>query len=240
VPTGFQGISRPNKRREGCRIFRSCSLVTGDESWSHYQTPELKRQFTQWKHKENSRPKKFRTTRSAGKQMASVFWDTEGILLIEWLPQGQTINSEVYCNTLYLRRRNHLQRQGKWTCQVLLLHDNARPYNTKQTTQPLVSLGYTVLPHPTYSPDLVPSEYALFNKMKESLRGSKFPTGEHRREVSATQCAVSLKTLPLSESYQRYFKRNIDLVGRLSKVLQRDFSPVISRRPVSQVSVNHL
>jgi histone-lysine N-methyltransferase SETMAR len=35
----------------------------------------------------------------------------------------------------------------------------------------LDELGYTVLPHPPYSPDLAPSDYALFYKMKEPLRG---------------------------------------------------------------------
>ena len=56
-----------------------------------------------------------------------------GIMLIEWLPQGQTINSEVYFNTLTcICRRIQLRRQGKCECQVPLLHDNARPQSSKR------------------------------------------------------------------------------------------------------------
>jgi hypothetical protein len=52
---------------------------------------EVKRQYVQWKHDRIP---------AGGKQMASVFWDLEGILLIYWCSQGPPINSEVYCNTL--------------------------------------------------------------------------------------------------------------------------------------------
>jgi hypothetical protein len=62
-------------------------LFTGDESWFHYQTSEMKKQSMQWKNDDSPRPKKFQTVPSAGKQMVSVLWDMEDILLIEWLFQ---------------------------------------------------------------------------------------------------------------------------------------------------------
>ncbi|KAA5654816.1 hypothetical protein F3G64_35925, partial [Pseudomonas aeruginosa] len=36
--------------------------------------------------------KKAMAVKSARKVMASVFWDTDGILMIDYLPKGQTIN----------------------------------------------------------------------------------------------------------------------------------------------------
>ena len=39
--------------------------------------------------------KKFRVQKSAGKVLASIFWDQEGILFIHYLPKGQTINAEL-------------------------------------------------------------------------------------------------------------------------------------------------
>jgi hypothetical protein len=44
--------------------------------------------------------KKFKVQTSAGKVMASVFWDSEGILLVEFLERGATINSQRYVQTL--------------------------------------------------------------------------------------------------------------------------------------------
>ena len=45
-------------------------------------------------------PKKFRVQKSTGKVLASVFWDQNGILLIDYLPKGQTINAEYYSSLL--------------------------------------------------------------------------------------------------------------------------------------------
>jgi histone-lysine N-methyltransferase SETMAR len=35
-------------------------------------------------------------------------------------------------------------------------------------------MGWTVLPHPLYSPDLAPSDFHLFGLLKDSLRGRRF------------------------------------------------------------------
>ena len=32
--------------------------------------------------------------------MASIFWDRKGILLVDFMPPGATINAAVYCDTL--------------------------------------------------------------------------------------------------------------------------------------------
>ena len=45
-------------------------------------------------------PKKFRVQKSGGKVLASIFWDKDGILRIDYLPKGQTINAEYYLSLL--------------------------------------------------------------------------------------------------------------------------------------------
>ena len=40
----------------------------------------------------------------------------------------------------------------------------------------IVSLGWTVAPHPPYSPDLSPSDFRLFGPLKDGLRGQRFPS----------------------------------------------------------------
>jgi transposase len=42
----------------------------------------------------------------------------------------------------------------------------------------LKSWGWEILPHPPYSPDLAPSDFYLFPKMKKHLRGQRFHTSE--------------------------------------------------------------
>jgi len=42
----------------------------------------------------------FKQTISTRKIMCTVFWDRQGVLLVEFLPQGTKMNSAVYCETL--------------------------------------------------------------------------------------------------------------------------------------------
>ena len=45
-------------------------------------------------------PQKIPSAKSAGKVLASIFWDKDGILLIDYLQKGQTINAEYYSSLL--------------------------------------------------------------------------------------------------------------------------------------------
>ncbi|KAF7236078.1 Protein GVQW3 [Varanus komodoensis] len=58
-------------------------IVTGDETWVHHYDPESKKESMQWHKKGADPPKKFKITPSARNIMATVFWDSKGILLIE-------------------------------------------------------------------------------------------------------------------------------------------------------------
>jgi len=74
-------------------------LVTMDETWFD---PETKQQSMEWRHSGSPRPapKKIRVQKSAGKVLASIVWDQDGILLNDYLPKGQTINAEYYSSLL--------------------------------------------------------------------------------------------------------------------------------------------
>ena len=75
-------------------------LVTVDETWVHYYEPENKAQSRQWVGPGSPRPKKFKTQSSAGKVMATVFWDTKGIIMLDFLPKRSTITGVYYANLL--------------------------------------------------------------------------------------------------------------------------------------------
>ena len=63
---------------------------------------------------------------SAGKVMATVFWDTRGIIHIDYLPSKQTINGDYYTALLvrfntFKKKRSHLAKK-----KVLFHQNNAR------------------------------------------------------------------------------------------------------------------
>jgi histone-lysine N-methyltransferase SETMAR len=41
----------------------------------------------------------------------------------------------------------------------------------------MTSLKFTMVPHPPYSPDLPPSDFWLFPKLKETSKGQRFSSG---------------------------------------------------------------
>ena len=75
------------------------------------------------------RPKKFKTQPSAGKVMATVCWDAKGVIMLDFLPQRNTITGVYYANLLdQLRTAVHEKRRGKLSKGVLLQQDNASPH----------------------------------------------------------------------------------------------------------------
>jgi len=75
-------------------------FVTVDETWIHHYTLESKQQSKQWTEAGCSAPKKTRSVPSARKVMASVFWDAESILFIDYFEKGKTITGEYYSSLL--------------------------------------------------------------------------------------------------------------------------------------------
>jgi hypothetical protein len=45
--------------------------------------------------------------------------------------------------------------------EMLLQHDNARPHTRLRTREQITKMGWTMLPHPPYSPDLAPLDFHL-------------------------------------------------------------------------------
>ena len=85
-----------------------------DETWLHHYDPETKEQSTEWRHRGEPCPKKFRTQKSTGKVMAPVFWDKEGIIIIDYLQKGKTINADYYTSLLeQLKQKLKEKRRGK-------------------------------------------------------------------------------------------------------------------------------
>lgn len=148
-------------------------VVTGDEKWIIYNNVQRKRFWGKRNESPLTTPK---AGRHSKKVMLCVWWDWQGVLYYELLPSNQTINSEKYRLQLdelkkqIERKRPALaNRKG-----VVFLQDNARPHVSLTTRQKFLELGWELLPHPPYSPDIAPSDFHLFRSLQNSLNGKKF------------------------------------------------------------------
>ncbi|KAH0816471.1 hypothetical protein GEV33_006320 [Tenebrio molitor] len=154
-------------------------FITVDETWIHHYTPETKQQSKQWIGAGESVPKKAKTVPSAGKVMATVFWDSRGVVLIDYLQKGKTITGAYYSSLLdklneaIKAKRPHLAKK-----KVLFHHDNAPAHTSRIVTAKLEELRFEVVPHVPYSPDLAPSDFFLFPNLKKWLGGRRFTSNE--------------------------------------------------------------
>ncbi|PNF25406.1 hypothetical protein B7P43_G09167 [Cryptotermes secundus] len=89
---------------------------------------------------------------------------------------------------------------------VVLLHDDARPHTAAHTAETLRKLKSDVMAHPSYSPDLAPSDYHLFGPLKEALRGRRFTSDQEVKEAVHAWLAAQLKTF-FSESIRNLVQR---------------------------------
>ena len=60
----------------------------------------------------------------------------------------------------------------------LLQQDNARVHTCKVAMDAVERNRYVLIPHPTYSPDLAPSDFFLFSNLKKDIRGLHFQFNE--------------------------------------------------------------
>jgi histone-lysine N-methyltransferase SETMAR len=149
-----------------------------DETWIHHHTPESKQQSKQWTEASCSAPKKTRLVPSEGKVMASMFWDAEGILFIDYLEKDKIITGEYYSNLLnrlYIKIRKKRSGLPK---KIIFHQNNAPAHKSVLAMGKLRDLHYEFLESPPYSPDLAPSDFCLFPKLKILLAGQRFTSNQ--------------------------------------------------------------
>jgi hypothetical protein len=88
--------------------------------------------------------------------------DTEGFMLKEFVPPGQSMNGDFYCNVKQLKQNRLHKRSvkwrnnyGPWTC----------PYITLLVQQILTSTKGTVIPHPPCSPHITLCDFSCVKKL---------------------------------------------------------------------------
>ena len=158
------------------------NIVTEDETPQSLYVPDSRRDSMAWKRPEEKPLLKIRSGTSHKRElMLTVFWSASGVLLVDYLEKGRTINSVYYCNLLQqvvnlqqpAQSRSGLNRRRVW-----FLHDNAPIHTSHMTNASLNTLPLTLLPHPPYSPDLAPSDFRLFRHLKKVIRGERFPDAD--------------------------------------------------------------
>jgi len=120
------------------------------------------------------------------------------------IPHGETVNKEFYLNVLKrLRAAVRRKRPEAWTNNTRMLHhDNAPAHASLLICKFFTKHETTVVPQPSYSPDLAPVDFFLFPNLKSSLRGHRFQTVEETEE----NLMWDLRAIP-QNTFQNWKKR---------------------------------
>ena len=112
--------------------------------------------------------------------MFCIWWDWKGVLYYKLLLENQMINSNKYCSQLdQLKAALDEKRPRLVNRKLIIFHqDNRRPHVSLMTRQKLSHLGWEVLIHPLYSPDIAPSDLHLFRSLQNSLNRKNFDSLE--------------------------------------------------------------
>ena len=92
-----------------------------------------------------------------------------------------------YVEVLRKLRANLVEkRPGKLHRGILFHHDNAPAHSSRIVRDVLREFSWKLLPHPPYSPDLAPSDFFLFLKLKEHLKGVYLNNTNEAKQVAKT------------------------------------------------------
>ena len=89
------------------------------------------------------------------------------------------------------RKRPELFANNSW----ILQHDNAPAHTALSVREVLATKQIIVLEHPAYSPDLATSDFLLFPKMKEILKGRHFDDTDDIK----SNTTAALKAIPQNQ-----------------------------------------
>ncbi len=161
-------------------------IVMMDETWIYQYDPLSKLQSSQWLEKDMPHPSKPQRPRAVGKCMLITFFDWKGMIYHEFV-RSITINTQLFIQILG-RYAAALRRKRPRQCRYLHM-DNASPHTSRDTRLHMLFTRMRIIEHPPYSPDLVPSDFWLYPRLKKGLKGHRFPSMAALQDAAEEQIA---------------------------------------------------
>jgi hypothetical protein len=107
VHNGFQNNSQKSTKTDwqtakasltatATKVWHSWDKVTGDMMWVHHYEPECKCQCMGWKHLTLPITMKLKTKPSGRKLMLTLFWDSQGPILVHSQERDTTVSTACY------------------------------------------------------------------------------------------------------------------------------------------------
>ncbi|UYV77380.1 hypothetical protein LAZ67_15000798 [Cordylochernes scorpioides] len=109
-----------------------------------------------------------RPNRFGKKAMLCIWWDQTGVVYFQLLKPGKMVNTSRYEQQMHSLREALNEKRPEWREKhnnLILQHDNAPAHNATVVKNTIKDLGWELLPHPPYSPDLAQSKTTTFSHL---------------------------------------------------------------------------
>lgn len=182
--------------------WRLCDVITGDESWFFWKQIGRKQSNKCWIGEDESPKSIVRNDRFSSKTMVCIFFRTSGAEQVTYWEKGKTVDAESYIEDCLKPLVSNIRRQRKCTGTTNLKfhHDNAKPHVARSVKTYLEEQKLTLIDQPAYSPDLAPSDFWLFDYIKQRL--------DNHTSAESLVCQITkiLRETP-KEEFQKTFEK---------------------------------
>jgi histone-lysine N-methyltransferase SETMAR len=105
----------------------------------------------------------------------TIVWNPGDFHLVNILPKEFKFNASYYVTQIHDPLSKWRKTQvGRLNRKLIVHTDNARPHTAQMTSQIMEQNSTQRAPHPAYSPNLAPSDFYLFDSVKQLLSGCQF------------------------------------------------------------------
>lgn len=215
VPHALSEMNKTNRvrvclsllaRHDKCPFFDQ--FVTCDEKWVFYDNIKRDSYWSEPGQPAQTQPKR---NIHSKKVLLCCWWDIRGLIHFELLEPAQTINTALYCEQLERVQAKLIETRPQLVNRkgVVFHQDNARPHVSSLSLKKIKDLGWELLEHPPYSPDLAPSDYHLFRAMTNYFGKKKFNSSKEVKNDIIAFFASKHDTF-----YQSGIKKLVDRWGK--------------------------
>ena len=195
-------ICEKNLAKFNSSKWRLCDVVTGDECWFYHRQIGKKQSNLSWVAEGEAPRTVVRRQQSEAKTMFCIFFRTTGPVIVRYFKAGEVVNNKTYRSNCLFHLVAALKRQRSisGTKNIKFHHDNARPHIHNSVKSYLNRNHFIIMDHPPYSPDLAPSDFWLFDYIKQRL------TDQRDAKSLAKQITEIVNSIP-KEEYEKTFQK---------------------------------
>jgi transposase len=129
-----------------------------------------------------------------------MIWGGTGIKSLLYVPKGINYNTTFFVESVVRDLVEHGCQESRWKMlRGIIVHlDNARPHNSRKSEAVRAATKARRIPAPAYSPNLSPSDFFLFEILKERISGTSYSSPDELISAISELIALLPKDQPAS------------------------------------------